>query len=183
MWKIINNLTNKQSKTTLISEIQYDNQNLTERKDIANVLNLHFNEVASRLAENMPQSSRTPESYVTTPDAQFIIQNFSVDKLYKLLSTGKTSKSAGHDRISGKLLRYAAEVIAPSLTAIFNTSINTGIIPEDFKTAIILPVHKSGSKKNCDNYWPISVLSWPSLKYLRNLKQNNQKFILKPTKY
>ena len=40
-------------------------------------------------------------------------------KVYKLLSTIKTSKSAGHDRISGKLLRDAVEAIAPTLTAIY----------------------------------------------------------------
>ena len=76
-----------------------------------------------------------------------------------MLSTIKTSKSAGHDRIPGKLLRDAAEVIAPSLSAIFNASINTGIFPQDFKIAIISPIHKAGSKTNCDNYRPISVLS------------------------
>ena len=76
-----------------------------------------------------------------------------------MLSTIKTSKPAGHDRIPGKLLRDAAEVIAPSLTAIFNASINTGIFPEDFMIAIISLIHKGGSKTNCDNYRPISVLS------------------------
>ena len=30
---------------------------------------------------------------------------------------------------------------------------------DDFKIAIISPIHKSGSKTNCDNYRPISVLS------------------------
>jgi hypothetical protein len=132
---------------------------LTKKHEIADALNSHFNEVASRLVKNMPQSSRTPESYVTRPDTQFTIQNVSLTKVYKLLSTIKTSKSAGHDRIPGKLLRDAAEVIAPSLTAIFNASINTGIFPEDFKIAIISPIHKAGSKTNCDNYRPISVLS------------------------
>jgi hypothetical protein len=92
---------------------------------------LLLNEVASRLVKNMPQSSKTPESYVTRPDTQFTIQNVSLTKVYKLLSTIKASKSAGHDRIPGKLLRDAAEVIAPSLTAIFNASINTGIFPEE----------------------------------------------------
>jgi hypothetical protein len=157
--QLINLQTNKQSKNTLMSEIRNDNQNLTKKHEIADALNSHFNEVASRLVKNMPQSSRTPESYVTRPDTQFTIQNVSLTKVYKLLSTIETSKSAWHDRIPGKLLRDAAEVIAPSLTAIFNASINTGIFPEDFKIAIISPIHKAGSKTNCDNYGPISVLS------------------------
>jgi hypothetical protein len=71
----------------------------------------------------------------------------------------KTSKSAGHDRIPPKLLKDAAEEIAPSLAAIFNASINLGIFPDDFKIAIISPIHKSDSELICDNYRPISVLS------------------------
>ncbi len=74
----------------------------------------------------MPQSSRTPESYVTRPDTQFTIQNVSLTKVYKLLSTIKTPKSAGHDRIPSKLLKDATEVVAPSLTAILNASIYCG---------------------------------------------------------
>jgi hypothetical protein len=66
----------------------------------------------------MPQSSRTPESYITRRATQFTIQNVQLTKIYKLLSTIKTSKSTGHDRIPDKRLRDAAEVIAP--TAIFN---------------------------------------------------------------
>ena len=42
---------------------------------------------------------------------------------------------------------------------IFNTSINTGIFPYDFKTAVISPIHKAGCKTECRNYRPISVLS------------------------
>ena len=110
--KQLNKLTNKKSKTTLISEIQHNNQNLTKRHEIANVLNSHFNEVGINLAKDIPQSSRMPESYLTFSNSEFHIQNVSLTKVYKLLSTIKTSKSAGHDRISGKLLRDAAEAIA-----------------------------------------------------------------------
>ena len=101
MWKTINKLTNKKSKTTLISEIQHNNQNFAKRDEITNVLNSHFNEVGTNLAKDMPQSSRMPESYLTFSNTEFNIQNVSVTKVYKLLSTIKTSKSAGHDRISG----------------------------------------------------------------------------------
>ncbi|CAB3998162.1 Hypothetical predicted protein [Paramuricea clavata] len=55
-------------------------QNLTKKHEIADALNSHFNEVASRLVKNMPQSSRTPESYATRPDTQFTIQNVSLTK-------------------------------------------------------------------------------------------------------
>ena len=94
--------------TTLISEIQHNNLNFTKRDEIAKVLNSHFNEVGTNLAKDMPQSSRMPESYLTFSNTEFNMQNVSITIVYKLLSTIKTSKSAGHDRISGTLLRDVA---------------------------------------------------------------------------
>lgn len=63
-----------------------------------------------------------------------------------------TSKSAGHDRIPPKLLKDAAEEIAPSLAAIFNASINSGIFSDDFKIVVISQIQKFESKLIYDNY-------------------------------
>ena len=79
--------------------------------------------------------------------------------VFLLLNTLKISKACGHDKIPPKLLRDSAIVIAPILSHIFNPSINTGIFPKDLKTAVISPLYKSGSKTECSNYRPISILS------------------------
>ena len=70
-----------------------------------------------------------------------------------------TSKATGHDRISPKLLKDSADIIAESLTVIFNKSIETGIFPDDLKVAYISPIRKGESKTECSNYRPISVIS------------------------
>ena len=54
---------------------------------------------------------------------------------------------------------FKSFLVLPSLTAIFNASINSGFFPNDFKIATISPIHKSESKSMCGNYRPISVLS------------------------
>ncbi len=151
--------TLNECENNLISEIHQGNEILTNKHEIANALNTHFNDVGTKLASDIPHGRWTPESYITFSNTQFFMQNVLETRVYKLLSTIKTSKSAGHDGIPAKLLKDAAEEIAPSLTAIFNASINSRIFPDDFKTAIISPIYKSESKSNCDNYRPISVLS------------------------
>ena len=70
----------------------------------------------------------------------------------------KVSKSTGTDKIPAKMLRIAADVIAPSLTHIFNLSLSTGIFVDDWKNARVTPIHKDGSKLVMGNYRPISVL-------------------------
>ena len=57
-----------------------------------------------------------------------------------------------------KLLKDSAEIIAESLTVIFNKSIETGIFPDDLKVSCISPIHKGESKTECSNYRPISVI-------------------------
>ena len=77
----------------------------------------------------------------------------------KLLYTIKTTKATGHDRISAKLLKDSADVIAKSLTTIFNKSILSGSFPDDMKIAIVSPIYKSDCKSKPTNYRPVSVLS------------------------
>ena len=45
------------------------------------------------------------------------------------------------------------------LETIFNTSFLTGIVPEKFKMARVIPIFKKGSQTSLNNYRPISLLS------------------------
>jgi len=66
---------------------------------------------------------------------------------------------AGHDGISGKMLKNTAISIAPSVTKLFNQSISTGKIPHKWKLSSIVPIPKSSVKTNNSyNYRPISLL-------------------------
>ncbi|KAL4226412.1 hypothetical protein ACF0H5_014395 [Mactra antiquata] len=77
-----------------------------------------------------------------------------VDKLLLGLSP---NKAAGPDEISPRVLKELHHEIAPVLTHIYSLSLNTGIVPEDFKKAIVAPVFKKGSKAKPSNYRPISL--------------------------
>ena len=69
-----------------------------------------------------------------------------------------TSKATGPDGISGRMLKGTAQSIAISLCKLFNMSISTGSIPQEWRTSNIVPVHKSASKGLASNYRPISLL-------------------------
>ena len=68
------------------------------------------------------------------------------------------SKSAGEDKISGKFLRDAAEVISSPLTYIMNLSLKSATVPDDFKLARVLPIYKKGNRNYEGNYRPVSIL-------------------------
>ena len=71
----------------------------------------------------------------------------------------KTSKSAGTDKISVKLLEVASKTILNTLKNVFKLSLNTGIFPDDWKIAGVTAILKSDNKTDCGNYRPISVIS------------------------
>ena len=55
MWKTINQLTNKKSKTTSINELVIDQKVITEPEEIADSLNTYFNEIGSVLDKDLPE--------------------------------------------------------------------------------------------------------------------------------
>ena len=44
------------------------------------------------------------------------------------------------------------------LVHIFNLSLRTGVFPEDLKKTKVIPVHKSGDRKDVNHYRPIAIL-------------------------
>ena len=114
MRKTINRLTNKTSKTTDITEINQSGKSITDDHTIVNTLNEYFSEVGPKLSASLSQSLESPESYLVRCKSHFQIQNVTIQEVFKLLSEVKTTKSIGHDGISNKLLKDAADIIAPS---------------------------------------------------------------------
>ena len=68
------------------------------------------------------------------------------------------NKATGLDGISSRLLREAADIVVPSLTNIINFSIRSGVFPDKWKVAKVLPVYKDDVKSEASNYRPISIL-------------------------
>ena len=68
-------------------------------------------------------------------------------------------KACGPDQIHPRLLIELAEYIAEPITTLFNLSLRHGSVPEDWKTAIISPIYKKGSRHIAENYRPVSLTS------------------------
>ena len=60
--------------------------------------------------------------------------------------------------LSPKLLKAIAPAIAPSVSTLFNSSLQQGRTPANWKEANVTPVFKSWDRQVISNYHPISVL-------------------------
>ena len=110
------------------------------------------------LAQEIPAADINPEFYLSHTDKAFCLKTPSLDVVFYLLRKIDEKKATGLDMIPSKLLKMAASIVAPSLTAIFTKSITTGIYPTEWKTARVTPVFKKGVKSDLNNYLPIFVI-------------------------
>ena len=69
------------------------------------------------------------------------------------------TKSSGPNSIPIKLLKIGKDTLSTQLCNIYNLSFQQGVFPSKNKIAKIIPVFKSGSKDDINNYRPISLLS------------------------
>ena len=68
------------------------------------------------------------------------------------------NKAYGPDGIPARLLIETSSQIAPSLCSLFNKSLRCGVLPDVWKLANIVPVHKRDEKSYVENYRPTSLL-------------------------
>ena len=81
----------------------------------------------------------------------------SEDSVHKALSNLNVSKCPGPDKFHPRVLYKLRDIIIKPLAIIFQTSLRSGVLPDDWKRANITAIHKKGSKKVAGNYRPISL--------------------------
>ena len=87
--------------------------------------------------------------------------HISTPGILKLLTELNPNKATGPDEIPPKILKELAPEVAPILTLIFKSSLNTGQLPQDWKTANVSPIFKKGDRTKASNYRPVSLTSVP----------------------
>ena len=95
------------------------------------------------------------------PPTQTPLTNITitVEGVKKLLLSLDPTKAPGPDSLSPRVLKEIAVELAPALTLLYQTSLNTGIVPSDWRTANVSPVFKKGERYKPENYRPISLTS------------------------
>ena len=84
---------------------------------------------------------------------------FTVEQIDSILNQLSASKATAPNDLSPAILRKFAHLVSPSLAVIFNVSMSSHTVPNEWKKANVVPVFKKGEKHDVKNYRPISLLS------------------------
>ena len=89
----------------------------------------------------------------------FFITPTTIEKVNDPISDLKAGKSTGPSSLPTKIMKQLNDIIASPLAELINKSFQSGIFPDIFKIAKVIPIFKSESRVLCNNYRPISLLS------------------------
>ena len=145
-------LKTKKTDSNGITQLEENGHVLQGSKDMANCLNRQFGSVFNKPTDTAPDLG--PSSH--QPMRDIIIEEEGVKKLLKQQKPGK---APGPDKIQARVLKEAADQLAPALTLLFNASYDQSVIPDDWRHAAVSPQYKAGkdNRSKAVNYRPISL--------------------------
>ena len=107
---------------------------------------IHSHHYIPLLESNSPASECNSNILCTEEEVVVLLQSLNIDK------------ASGQDGISACMLKETAAVIAPSITKLFNLSIQLGRPPTAWKNSNVVPIPKKQGAKSPNEFRPISLL-------------------------
>ena len=83
----------------------------------------------------------------------------NAEEISQIVMSLSDSKGVGCDGINNKSLKIVLPVILDRLVIMINGCLKNGLFPSSLKKAKVVPLPKSGSSDEIDNFRPISVLT------------------------
>jgi hypothetical protein len=131
-----------------------DGNIVRDHTDCANIFAESFSKVFTR-----ESVAGTPKLDFPRNTAAFTDIEFSEELVLEKLRGLDKTKSPGPDRITASVLKTCADVLCRPLSMLFGQSFDSGVLPSDWRTAIVCPIFKKGDKFDPGNYRPVSLTS------------------------
>jgi hypothetical protein len=125
---------------------------------MCNILNDYFGTVftAESIVGKLPEVIKNVKD-----DNGSMLSNVDITKedINKRLKNLKVNKAPGVDEIVPRILTQNADYLSQPLEYIYRESLETGVVPSEWKQANVTPIYKKGPRELSCNYRPVSLTS------------------------
>jgi len=160
-WETLNEILGKQKNMDSVEKINIEGNPVSDPPSVANHFNQFFTTIGKHISESVLPVDKNPEDYIEygrdIPDLN--LQNTTPEHIQKIIKKMQPKVSLDAQGMSTKMIKLIGNEISSPLSHIFNLSLTSGVFPVKLKMCRVIPIFKSGSKSECDNYRPISLLS------------------------
>ena len=162
-WNFVNVMNNKRSPLQNVPINDPDGGSTKDDVRKAEIFLNHYFPADDQVEEDHDERTAEYENVIEErcrDDGQCALNDeFSLEELSQALKN-LPSKAVGADRIHNRMLTNLTESNRKSLLKLLNLSYTTGFVPEQWKSAIVVPILKPGKPANeADSYRPISLTS------------------------
>ena len=167
-WRLVKNATNLSKCHKSIGPLKRDDGSLTVCDvEKANMMNAYFSSIGTKLAAQLPAylsalQIETGPADDSTDIPTLAVINIQEGTIKSKILNLKTNKATGPDEIAPRLVRLLGETVVSPLASLFTSSLKSGVVPLEWKTAKLTTVHKKDDETDRGNYRPLSIPSVPS---------------------
>ena len=138
--------------------MQVGDQIATAHKQSAELFNNFFVNIGNNLTNNIKPASK-PTSFLKNRVPSFFgLFSTTAVEISQEITRLKVKKPTSYDEIPSFFLKIAANVIAPYLALLIDFMFTNGVFPDSLKIAKVVPIYKSRSKSQVQNYRPFLKL-------------------------
>ena len=115
---------------------------ISDHHMIADMFNNFFVNIGKDFACSIPNVEMSPLEYLKTPFCNtFFISPTTAEEIESEITKLKSIKATGPFSILVTILKILKTVVSKPLEVLFNASFETGIVPDNFKLANVIPVY------------------------------------------
>lgn len=136
---------------------------MLNESETANAFNVYFTELPQNTIRGEYGDINGFQTKLTSNYAELesmFLYEVDENEIFQIIMKLKNGFSTGTDGINTKIFKKCAITLSKILPDYINRSFETGVFPDCFKIAKVIPIFKkSGDKSEINNFRPISLLN------------------------